>query len=108
MAQELGLAMGWPVHSTDDLMGMGWSEASDEICNVWFNFTSPNIIEGTAVIRGLRKWLERNPEGLPFDRMIWLPQAHVTLSPGQHSMAKGCATIFEQIRPEICRRGYLI
>lgn len=90
---------------TDDLIEMGWSEASLK-ASKWFDLEE-FVIEGVAVPRALRKWLERN-EGKPCDTLIWLDTEYVVLTPGQKTMAKGCITVFNEIKPELLKRGVKI
>jgi hypothetical protein len=88
---------------TDDLIDLGWSEASAAAAE-WFREPGPWIVEGVAVPRALRKWLAAN-EGKPCDVVYWLEEPHEELSPGQVAMAKGCATVFDEIRAELEARG---
>lgn len=89
---------------TDNLIDLGWSEAS-EAAAVWFDERDPFVIEGVAVPRALRKWLAAHPEGKPCDRLFWLERPLQELSPGQARMAKGCLTVWHEVRPELERRG---
>ena len=85
--------------STDDVMHMGWSEASAEVAT-WFDKPSPWIIEGVAVARALRKWRERHPsKPPPIDRLIRLRRPHVELNAGQIAMGKGIDKVLEEIMP---------
>jgi hypothetical protein len=52
-----------PMH-TDDLIALGWSEASAAVIP-WISRPGPWIIEGVAVPRALRKWFAANPTGKP-------------------------------------------
>jgi hypothetical protein len=54
--------------------------------------------------RALRKWLARNPEGSPADLVVHLTEPVVERNRGQHVMALGCATVWNEIRPELERR----
>lgn len=103
-AQESSARM----RSTDDVISMGWSEASAHISS-WFDAPGDWIIEGVAVARALRKWLERNPAGRPVDELILTSnapfQAH---SQGQASMAKGIITVLNEILPALRARGVKI
>ena len=63
------------------------------------------MVEGVAVPRAIRKWLARNPEGKPVDRVVWLGSPRLELSKGQTTMAKGCNTVWQQILPELRARG---
>lgn len=93
--------------STDELVPLGWSEASAKAAG-WFNDNDVDVVEGVAVPRALRKWLEANPEGKPCDEVHWFNQPRIPLTPGQSAMAKGCRTVFDEIRPELERRGVKI
>jgi hypothetical protein len=92
-----------PTHHTDDTIGRGWSEASAEVAR-WINRPGPWVIEGVAVPRALRKWLEAF-DGKPCDELIVMTHPHVALTPGQMRMAKGVYTVLDQILPELEQRG---
>lgn len=92
------------VRHTDDVIDLGWSEASEEVAD-WLMYDGPLIVEGVAVARGLRKWLRRGMKGRPVDRVLVLTQPFVPLPPGQASMAKGVATVLAEVRPELEARG---
>jgi broad-specificity NMP kinase len=100
-------SLGGCVRHTDDLIEKGWSEASLEVSK-WFDDHIISVIEGVAVPRALRKWLQSHPSGKPVDKIIYLHKSHATLKPGQVSMAKGCLTVFNEIRAELKRRGVVI
>lgn len=83
------------VFHTDDLISMGWSEASQYIADRWLNDQGDWIIEGVAAVRALRKWRDQHPgERPPVDRVIRLTTPHVELSKGQAAMAKGEETVW--------------
>jgi dephospho-CoA kinase len=87
--------------STDDLIHLGWSEAS-EAASYWFDEPGPWIIEGVAVPRALRKWRQRNPGHLPpVDKIIKLTTIHRSLPQGSIAMGKGMETV-------LCEIGYWI
>lgn len=95
----------------DDLISIrvGWSEVS-LTGSSWFEAPGPWIIEGVAAVRALRKWFRSHPEkwcGLraPCDRVIWLDTPRVPLTPGQETMAKGCRTIWREVRPMLLARN---
>lgn len=94
------------VRHTDDLIQLGWSRVSEEVSR-WLS-QPYDLIEGVAAIRGLRKWLDLHPTGKPCDRLVWLTRPHCPLTPGQHSMAQGCETIFAGIAPTLRARGVVI
>jgi hypothetical protein len=55
--------------------------------------------------RAIRKWLLRQPEGVPADLVVFLGHPVVARSRGQHVMALGCETVWKEILPELRRRG---
>jgi adenylate kinase family enzyme len=93
-----------PMRHSDDVIGLGWSEASEHVAS-WFAAPGPWVIEGVAVGRALRKWLAAHPTGKPCDVIIWLGTARVLLTPGQAAMGKGCETVWQEIKAEVVRRG---
>ena len=95
------------VRHTDDTMDAEWSEAS-ALAAEWFDEPDALVIEGVAVPRALRKWLAAHPEGKPCDKIIVLNQPFEDLTKGQISMAKGVATVFTQIYPELLKRGVVV
>lgn len=85
------------LYHTDDLIHLGWSEAS-QAATAWLDEPGPWIIEGVAVVRALRKWRDQHPgEPPPVDRVIRLTTPHVELSKGQATMAKGEETVWQEI-----------
>lgn len=102
MARESGCAL----RHTDSLISThDWSSASAEVMH-WFDVPGPWIVEGVAVGRALRKWLEAHPgNDRPADRLLWGGRCWVPLTPGQAAMAKGCETVLLEIMPELRRRG---
>jgi broad-specificity NMP kinase len=98
--------------STDDVIHLGWSEASAEVAT-WFDRPGPWVIEGVAVPRALRKWLEANPHVKvgekwihpPCDRIIFLSKPHERLSKGQSSMAAGVLTVWREIAQRLHNLG---
>ena len=89
---------------TDDVMHLGWSAASQE-ASTWFDRTGDVVVEGVAVPRALRKWLGRNPDGMPVETVVMLTATFVTLSAGQLAMTKGVATVWSEIEPQLRARG---
>lgn len=106
IAIELARDLECEAWHTDDLAGLGWSEASAEAAN-WFVRDGPWVIEGVAVPRALRKWLAVNV-GAPADTIYWLPMPRVALTPGQLTMAKGCLTVWHEVLPALVARGVSI
>jgi catalase (peroxidase I) len=95
--------LGHWVRAADELRGLGWSESS-LAASTWFDEPGAWICEGVAMPRALRKWLTRNPEGSPADAIVWINAPVMNRSRGQHVMAVGCETVWNQIRPELLRR----
>lgn len=81
---------------TDDLIGKcGWSEASHYIADRWLTDSGPWIIEGVAIPRALRKYLEAHPDKPPpCDRIIVLTDQHKDLNPRQEAMSR---TVYEHM-----------
>lgn len=92
------------MHSTDDLIGLGWSEASAEAAK-WFSEPGDWIIEGVSTARALRKWLVANPNRPLAADILVLDEAFTPLLRGQQTMTTGIHTVFRQIEPELQRRG---
>lgn len=103
LADWVSLKTGFSVRHTDDLANLEWSDAS-LMASTWLDANGSFIVEGVAVPRALRKWLAR-ATGKPADIVLWLDAPHVALSPGQARMAAGCRTVWNEILPEIERRG---
>lgn len=89
---------------SDDLKHLDWSESSTEAAK-WFSDSGDWICEGVQMARGLRKWLQANPEKLLDVDIIWLTRPQAELLKGQEVMAKGVRTVFEEIQPELITRG---
>jgi hypothetical protein len=97
---------------TDDLIGkLDWSSASAQVAT-WFDAPGSWIIEGVAIPRALRKWLATHPScapnRTPCDEIRWLGTPRVPLTSGQAAMAKACETVWDEVRPELERRGVRI
>lgn len=105
LARELAAEYLVAPRSTDELISSGasWSEQSATV-STWFD--APNfLIEGVAVPRALRKWIANHPEGKPCDVVWWLVDPHVSLDARQAALAKGVATVFAEVSPELTKRG---
>jgi len=98
--------MSSPRHADELIRGKSWTEQSEYIAH---NLGDTGTLEGAAVVRGLRKWLAQNPsQRLDETEVIHLSQAHIPLTAGQERMAKGIETVWNEIRPELHRRGATI
>lgn len=92
------------MRGSDELIGLGWSESSLAASH-WFDEPGPWVIEGVVVARALRKWLTRHPVGKPCDLALWLNMPVVARTSGQHIMALGCETVWNEILPDLRDRG---
>lgn len=107
LALRLGAELGVPVVHSDNLIPLGWSEASEEIARRMLA-GAPCVYEGVAVVRALRKLLLRcgpEYEPVPLTQCSVLEHPLCELSMAQDSMRRGCATILSHIEPELVRRG---
>jgi hypothetical protein len=86
---------------------LDWSSASAQVAT-WFDAPGSWIIEGVAIPRALRKWLATHHSGTPADEIRWLGTPRVPLTNGQAIMAKACETVWDEVRPELERRGVVI
>ena len=93
--------------STDDVKALEWSRQSETVAR-WFDESGPLTVEGMAVPRALRKWLEAHPTGRPVDEVWWLSRPREALSEGQERMGTGAETVLREIEPELVRRGVRI
>ncbi len=103
LAEALG-ADGRLVRGSDALAELEWSESS-LAASKWFDEPGPWLFEGVVMPRALRKWLGRNPSGCPADLIVWINEPVVARSRGQHVMALGCQTVWNEIRDELLKRG---
>lgn len=97
-------ADGRPVRRSDEVIDLGWSEASERVAT-WLDAPGPWVVEGVAVARAVRKWLATHPTGTPADVVHWSNVARAKRSAGQETMAKGCETVWREVLPELQRRG---
>lgn len=100
---KLIAADGRDAHDSDELIELGWTEASDAGV-VWLDFDGPWVLEGTAMVRALRKWL-KDRGGKPADLVVFLQRPLMERSSGQDGMAAGVATIFAQVEPQLRARA---
>ena len=107
LAEELADELGIDPLSTDDLIDLGWSEAS-EAASHWFDNHGDFVIEGMAVPRALRKWLAANQTGKPCDELIWLGSPYEDGPAGHAAMGKGAYTVLEGIIEELLSRGVMV
>jgi len=107
----LASKLGMPTLHTDDLIdtGLTWSEQSTKVMH-WIEDAKndDHVIEGVAMGRALRKWLEAHKYGRPVDELYWLYRPFTKLTPHQLAMGRGCETVFAKIRPALMKRGVTI
>ena len=98
LARKMALSLaGVAVRHTDDLIvGHSWGEMSDLVCG-WLSEPGPWVIEGVAVVRGLRKWLRENETGRPCDRFIFMRHQLGDPNGGQKRMSMQCEAIWTDI-----------
>lgn len=106
LAQKL-VGPGVKYHHGEELVGVEWS-AGSELASRWFDEPGPFVCENVAMARALRKWLARNPSGRPADVVVHLSEAVTASTPGQETMARGCATVWAEIKPELLLRGVYV
>jgi len=108
-AETLRKASGAQILHTDDLIHLGWSEASQEAAT-WIVKRPPRpwILEGVAAARALRKVLGATDDLQPCDVVYVLDVPVVARTKGQVSMAKGCVKVFTEIEPELLARGVTV
>lgn len=107
LGTALSLRSGTALLSTDALIGLGWSEASQATAARMLTASADLIVEGVAVARALRKALGQTA-GRPCDRLLVLERPRLELSPGQRAMAKGVDTVLAEILPELRARGVAV
>lgn len=105
LGEQLHAALGLRLVSSDSMIALGWSRASDEISAMIE--TTPGIYEGVAVVRSLRKLVVRH-ETRPVDVVFVLNQPRLELTPGQDAMRRGCDTIFAEIESDLLKRGVVV
>lgn len=94
------------VRHTDDVISLGWGNDSAEVAT-WLDAPGPWTIEGVAVARALRKWMEAH-DGKPCDKVIYLDTPRAPQTPQQEAMGKGVLTVMSEILPELYRRGVVL
>ena len=95
LAETIQALWGGTVYHTDDLIdSYDWQAAPVECARWMLETPGPWIVEGVAAVRALRKWLDANPKGQPCELVSWMSDPVVRRSPGQETMAKGCATVW--------------
>ncbi len=106
LARELAEESGHEAISTDHLLAieLSWSEIS-QVTAGWFDTLDDFIIEGVAVPRALRKWLDTHDQGKPCEKVIWLTKTRALLTDDQLAMGRGCMSVMKEIMGELAARG---
>lgn len=78
--------------------------ARGEDASWWFDEPGPWVVAGVSAAHALRAWLQRNPAGMPCDRVIFLTDVG-ELTPGEARVRGAVHTVFKEIVPELERRG---
>lgn len=108
LAAFLAPLHGITARSTDELVGeVPYADAAKQVAG-WLDSLSPYVIEGVTVVRALRAWLRAHEKGAPCDVVYWSDTPKTEQTPGQATMAKGCATVWAQIEAELRARGVVV
>lgn len=91
------------VHFDSHIKDYEWSELSEKISE-WLDDEGPWIKEGVSGVRGLRKWLRKNPEKLPDFEIHIMNEPKVEMTPGQARMHKAHSKILQECMDEIKSR----
>lgn len=104
-ADYLSNTLGLDVQHTDDLIRRVARDRMQDVVADWITEPGPWCIEGVTIIRALRKWLARNPDGSPADILFYGATARVMQNDGQRTMHKGIDTVWRQICADVIARG---
>ena len=69
---------------------------------------APWIIEGVAVVRGLRKWVAGHDTGAPADVLFIGQTPRVERTSRQSAMGLGFDTIWSEIAADVLARGMTV
>jgi SPP1 gp7 family putative phage head morphogenesis protein len=103
LAAALAARHGLDVTHTDDVMRLGWSEASAHVAEGMLAART-GIFEGVAIARALRKALEASA-ARPLELLLVLRQTVRNLTPGQAAMQRGHDSVLDPLLRELERRG---
>lgn len=98
-----------PVRCTDDVIHtLPWATASLEVAT-WFDAPGPWIIEGTIVVRAMRKWFFQSPTQTQCAKYVYFgSMAFIPTTSDQNRMIIGCNTIWNYVGAEAVRRGMVV
>ena len=104
-AGALATHAGLSLYSSDDLIRLGWSEASTAVAEqIASAYDFGGVFEGVAVVRALRKLLKQSPAA-PVEQVIVMLTPQLGLTEGQRAMTTGTRTIIDEVLPELSARG---
>lgn len=92
------------VHS-DDFYAQGLTKSEQSEASKKALAQSPEVAEGVMMLYGMRRWLKENPRGKPAEEVVFLSEPKVPLSPGQQKMADQMKKAWQDIAPELRKRG---
>lgn len=95
LAERMAADLQLPVYHADDLMHLGWSEASDAFADV-IAHGRDGIYEGVATVRALRKLMKRS-RARPCTRYIHLTTPRVTLTDKQHALNTAVQSVYREL-----------
>lgn len=100
------LQNGVQIYHCDALKDTPWSEQSDHIATHWLTIDGAWVIEGTAAVRALRKYIKANTAPMTDWEIIWVDEPKVELSSGQKGMRTSVTKMWkEEIEPVVLARG---
>jgi len=83
----------------------GWDERLNVVA-AKIRGTGAEVIEGVVIPHALRRVLRDSPTArMDHVSVEYLTRPYGTLSRGQQAMTKGARTVWEEIKPELLRRG---
>lgn len=103
LAELIGRELALPVYRADDLIHLGWSEASEAFADV-IAHGRDGIYEGVATVRALRKLMKRS-KARPCTRYIHLSTPRVTLTDKQIAMNRAVESVYREVFPKLRVRG---
>jgi hypothetical protein len=103
LAEQLDI----PLLSTDDFIGLGWSEASAHVAELLADGV-PRVVEGVAVPRVLRKLLAAAPDRKPCDQLLVLTVSRRPQTPRQLTQGRGHDTVLVEVMPALQALGVVV
>lgn len=108
IAVRAGERYGRKVRHADSLVAShAWGDDSKEVSS-WFEEAGDWIVEGVSTPRALRKWLAANPDKKLAATVVYLRDAIQVQAKGARAMAKGCDTVWNEIKGELASRGVTV